>query len=98
MKSRCLTWEPSNEQEVVVLFGRLLDHMPRPVAIEFVQTGFPDCKAIDVETREPLWIEFELYVVTIAGTTLTGRNDAIGSSAGATTSPAQRSRPWWLST
>jgi hypothetical protein len=61
MKSRCLRWEPSNEQEVVVLFGRLLDHMPRAVAIEFVQTGFPDCKAIDVETREPIWIEFELY-------------------------------------
>lgn len=61
MRSRCLTWEPSNEQEVFVLFGRLLDHMPRPVAIEFVQTGFPDCKATDVETGETLWIEFELF-------------------------------------
>jgi len=35
--------------------------MPRPVAVEFVQTGFPDCKAIDVKTKDPIWIEFELY-------------------------------------
>jgi hypothetical protein len=60
---RGLKWEPSNEQEVVVLFGRLLDKLPKPIAIEFVQTGFPDCRAINVgsEEQEPIWIEFELY-------------------------------------
>lgn len=58
---RGLLWEPSDEQEVVLLFGQLLDHLPRPLAIEYVQTGFPDCKAIDMETGEPIWIEFKLY-------------------------------------
>ena len=58
---RGLLWEPSNEQEVVLLFGRLLHLLPRPLAIEFVQTGFPDCKARDLATHEVLWIEFELH-------------------------------------
>ncbi len=58
---RGLLWEPSDEQEVVLLFGQLLDHLPRPLAIEYVQTGFPDCKAIDTQTGKPIWIEFKLY-------------------------------------
>jgi hypothetical protein len=31
---RGLRWEPTDEQDVLVLFGRLLDHLPRPLAIE----------------------------------------------------------------
>lgn len=58
---RGLLWEPSSEQEVVMLFGQLLDHLPRQIAIDFVQTAFPDCKAVDLATGEPIWIEFELY-------------------------------------
>ena len=60
-ESRGLLWEPSDEQEVVMLFGQLLDYLPRRLAIEYVQTGFPDYKAIDTETGEPVWIEFKLY-------------------------------------
>ena len=58
---RALRWEPTNEQEVVMLFGRLLGYLKRHLAIEFVQTGFPDCKATDSETGDEIWIEFELY-------------------------------------
>ena len=58
---RALRWEPTNEQEVVMLFGRLLGYLKRPLAIEFVQRGFPDCKAADSETGDEIWIEFELY-------------------------------------
>lgn len=58
---RGLLWEPSDEQEVVMLFGQLLDHLPRPLAIEYLQTGFPDCKAVDTETGDGVWIEFKLY-------------------------------------
>ena len=58
---RGLRWEPSNEQEVVLLFGLLIPYLPRPLAIEFIQTPFPDCKAIDIKKNEPLWIEFKLY-------------------------------------
>jgi len=60
---RSLRWDPTNEQEVVMLFGQLLDHLPRPLAIEFIHTTFPDCKAIAVDSggAEPIWIEFELF-------------------------------------
>ena len=58
---RGLRWEPTNEQEVVVLFGRLLDRLDRPLAIDSVGTTFPDCKATDSETGETICIEFELY-------------------------------------
>jgi hypothetical protein len=44
----------------VLLFGRLLDHLPRPLAIESVRTGFPDCRATDSATGETICIEFEL--------------------------------------
>jgi hypothetical protein len=57
---RGLRWEPTDEQDVVLLFGRLLDHLPRPLAVENVRTGFPDCKATDSETGESICIEFEL--------------------------------------
>jgi hypothetical protein len=57
---RGLRWEPTDEQDVVVLFCRLLDHLPRPLAVENVRTGFPDCKATDSETGDELSIEFEL--------------------------------------
>jgi hypothetical protein len=56
-----LLWEPSNEQEVVMLFGQLLDHLPRKIAVEFIQTPYPDCKAVDVEKVESIWIEFKLF-------------------------------------
>lgn len=57
---RGLRWEPTDEQDVVVLFGRLLDYLPRPLAVENVRTGFPDCKATDSETGDEICIEFEL--------------------------------------
>lgn len=46
-----------------MLFGQLLDHLPRPLAIESIHTTFPDCKAIalDAVREEPVWIEFELF-------------------------------------
>jgi hypothetical protein len=57
---RGMRWEPTDEQDVVVLFGRLLDHLPRPLAVENVRTGFPDCRATDSETGDEICIEFEL--------------------------------------
>jgi hypothetical protein len=57
---RGLRWAPTSEQEVVFLFGRLLDRMPSPLTIEFMGTPFPDCKATDSETDKAIWIEFEL--------------------------------------
>jgi hypothetical protein len=57
---RGLRWSPTSEQEVVLLFGRLLGYLPQPLTIDFVGTTFPDCKATDSETRETIWIEFEL--------------------------------------
>src|SRR5438552_4051230 len=57
---RGLRWEPTNEQEVVFLFGKLLNHLPRPLAIESIRTIFPDCRATDSETGEIITIEFEL--------------------------------------
>ncbi len=57
---RGFRWEPTDEQDVVILFGRLLEHLPRPLAIENARTGFPDCKAVDTETGEVVRIEFEL--------------------------------------
>ena len=57
---RGLRWEPTDEQEVVLLFGRLLEYLPRPLSIEFVRTGFPDCKATDSENGDEISIEFKL--------------------------------------
>lgn len=60
---RGLRWDPTNEQEVVLLFGQVLDHLPRALAIEYIHTTFPDCKAIALDRvdGQPLWIEFELF-------------------------------------
>ncbi len=58
---RGLLWEPSSEQEVVMLFGQLLDYLPQKLGVEFIQTPFPDCKAVDLDTEAIVWIEFELY-------------------------------------
>jgi hypothetical protein len=60
---RGLRWDPTNEQEVVMLFGQLIDHLPRPLAVEFIHTTFPDCKAIalDRDGHESIWIEFEVF-------------------------------------
>ncbi len=44
-----------------MLFGQLLDYLERRIGIEFVQTPFPDCKAVDLDTGATVWIEFELY-------------------------------------
>lgn len=57
---RGLRWEPTNEQEVVMLFGRLLDRLDTSLAIESIGTTFPDCKATDSEDGTPVCIEFEL--------------------------------------
>jgi hypothetical protein len=61
-----LSWEPTNEQEVVLLFGYLLHYgvpyVPRPIIIESVGTTFPDCRAraLDGDKGE-IWIEFEVF-------------------------------------
>lgn len=64
--SPLLVWEPTNEQEVVLLFGYLLydgmPNLPRPIIIESVGTTFPDCKARALDgDKEEIWIEFELF-------------------------------------
>jgi len=52
--------EPRTEQEVVCLFGALLQYLDDPLIIEQVQTPFPDCLARNAE-GEFIKIEFELY-------------------------------------
>jgi hypothetical protein len=58
---RGFVWEPSDEQEVVILFGRLLDldRLGTPLCLERARTTFPDCTAINPETGETIRIEFE---------------------------------------
>lgn len=53
--------EPRTEQEVVCLFGALLDDLEMPLQIERVQTAFPDCTVRRLDTGEVLHVEFELY-------------------------------------
>lgn len=53
--------EPRTEQEVVCLFGALLDDLGFPCLIEKVQTPFPDALIRRTDTREQLRVEFELY-------------------------------------
>lgn len=53
--------EPRTEQEVVCLFGALLDHLEVPLIIDQVRTPFPDCLARNAKSDQPLRIEFELY-------------------------------------
>ena len=56
---RGFVWEPSSEQDVVVLFGRLLERGDLPVVIDYSWTAFPDCVATDLNSGKPLNIEFE---------------------------------------
>jgi hypothetical protein len=44
---RGFIWEPSTEQEVVILFGRLLNESDFAVAVDRARTPFPDCIAVD---------------------------------------------------
>jgi hypothetical protein len=55
------THEPRTEQEVVCLFGALLPYLDVSLTIDQVQTPFPDCRAHNSETGQPVRIEFELY-------------------------------------
>lgn len=56
-----LVWQPSNEQEVVALFFRMLEKLPRKFAVWQVGYGYPDCEAYEWQHGE--WrkcrIEFE---------------------------------------
>ena len=53
--------EPRTEQEVVCLFGAMLNDLDYPLIIERVQTPFPDCTVRRTDTNERLRIEFELF-------------------------------------
>jgi hypothetical protein len=54
-------WEPSNEQEVIALFFRMMDLLDRRFAVWRVGTTYPDCECY--EFKEGAWrpcrIEFE---------------------------------------
>ena len=52
--------EPRTEQEVVCLFGALLNELDIPLPIKSVQTAFPDCTA-GTSSNKPCYIEFELF-------------------------------------
>jgi hypothetical protein len=55
---------PTSEQEVVVLFALLLQHLPMRLELDEVREQFPDCLAWRVDedgTRSLVRIEFELY-------------------------------------
>lgn len=53
-----LTWEPSNENEVKILFGMLQPYLPYEVVMDEYSDGFPDCTAwVDGRLSK---IEFEL--------------------------------------
>jgi len=56
---RGFVWEPSSEQDVVMLFGRLVERGDLSVAIDYSWTAFPDCIATDAEDGETVNIEFE---------------------------------------
>ena len=52
--------EPRTEQEVVCLFGALLQHLDLPLTIDQVRTPFPDCLARDARSGKPYRIEFRV--------------------------------------
>lgn len=56
-----LIWEPSNEQDVVMLFGMLvaIKQFGEPLCIQSCATAFPDCEAINTNTGQSIKIEFE---------------------------------------
>ncbi len=56
---RGFVWEPSSEQDVVVLFGRLVERGDLALAIDYSWTAFPDCIATDTATGGVVNIEFE---------------------------------------
>jgi hypothetical protein len=58
---RGFMWEPTTEQEVVVVFGILL-HLgafETPLCIDRVRTTFPDCTALIPGSGRRVNIEFE---------------------------------------
>lgn len=57
---RGLLLAPSNEQEVVLLFGLLLPFLDEPFSIDECREAFPDCTAIRSRDGRKLRIEFEL--------------------------------------
>lgn len=64
MSGPYLEFTPTSEQEVVLLFGLLLPHLPERFVINEVRTAFPDCLATCVKEdgeNEPVRIEFELH-------------------------------------
>lgn len=58
---RGFVWQPRSEQEVVVLYGRLIERerCGASICIERVRTTLPDCTAFDAETGTRINIEFE---------------------------------------
>jgi len=59
---RGFLWEPSTEQDVVVLFGLLLNELPIAVAVSQAWTPFPDCIAIKTApdaAMQVVHVEFE---------------------------------------
>jgi hypothetical protein len=56
-----LLWEPTDEQEVVALFGLLLSFNPPgvPVCLDRARTTFPDLIALNTQTKQRINIEFE---------------------------------------
>lgn len=55
-----LLWAPSNEQEVVLLFGLLLPYLDEPISIDECREAYPDCIAIRSHDGRRIRIEFEL--------------------------------------
>jgi hypothetical protein len=56
---RGFIWEPCSEQDVVVLFGRLIERGDFCLGLDYSWTAFPDCIATDTTTGETINIEFE---------------------------------------
>jgi len=56
-----LAYEPTYHDEVIFLFGRLLDHIDPQAEIEYIQASFPDCRAARFLGKEHVRIEFEVY-------------------------------------
>ena len=86
---RGFVWEPSTEQDVVVLFGLLLDRIPIAVAVGQTWTPFPDCVAIKTAqhaARQVVNIEFEYrsssFLVASIGVETTDRGRPFGRLVG----------------
>jgi len=57
---RGFLWEPNSEQDVVVLFGRLIERGDLSVAIDYSWTAFPDCVATDTTSAKKLNIRIRV--------------------------------------